>query len=71
MITNPNRWVTVLTPVLFVPLAGAISAAVAKYGFNVDSGALAAVFVTGATAALAKSALWLKGWQAYEQRQSA
>lgn len=65
---KPNRLVAVLTPLVFAPLAGAIAAAVAKYGIDVDDGQLQAIFIAGATIALAKSAQWTKGWQAFEQR---
>jgi hypothetical protein len=68
---NPNRLVAVLTPLVFAPLAGAIAAGVAKYGIDVDDGQLQAIFIAGATIALAKSAQWTKGWQAFEQRQAA
>jgi len=69
--TNPNRLVAVLTPLVFAPLAGAIAAGVAKYGIDVDDGQVQAIFIAGATIALAKSAQWTKGWQAYEQRNAA
>lgn len=71
MLANPNRAVAVLTPLLFAPAAGAISAAAAKYGLDVDNGQLQAIFIGGATIALAKSGLWMKGWQDYEKRQEA
>jgi len=69
--TNPNRLVAVLTPLLFAPLAGGIAAGVAKYGIDVDDGQLQAIFIAGATIALAKSAQWTKGWQSFEQRKDA
>jgi hypothetical protein len=68
---SPNRVVAVLTPLVFAPLAGAIAAGVAKYGIEVDDGQLQAIFIAGATIALAKSAQWTKGWQAFEQRREA
>jgi len=68
---NPNRIVAVLTPLVFAPLAGAIAAGVAKYGISVDDDQVQAIFIAGATIALAKSAQWTKGWQAFEQRQAA
>ena len=69
--SNPNRLVAVLTPLVFAPLAGAIAAEVAKYGVDVDDGQVQAIFIAGATIALAKSAQWTKGWQAFEQRHDA
>jgi hypothetical protein len=67
----PNRTVAVLTPLVFAPLAGAISVAAAKYvpGVTIDQGSLEAVFIAGATIALGPAGLWLKGWQAHEQRE--
>ena len=67
---TPNRSVAVLTPILFAPLAGAISVLVARYmpGVDIDKGSLEAVFITGATIAFAKAGLWLKGWQDHEKR---
>jgi hypothetical protein len=67
----PNRAVAVLTPLVFAPLAGAVSVLVAKYapGVDISSGSLEAVFIAGATIAFAKAGLWLKGWQQHELRQ--
>jgi hypothetical protein len=67
----PNRAVAVLTPLVFAPLAGAVSVLAAKYvpGVDISSGSLEAVFIAGATIAFAKAGLWLKGWQQHEQRQ--
>lgn len=64
----PNRAVVLLTPLVFAPLAGAISVLVAKYvpGVDISSGSLEAVFIAGATIAFAKAGLWLKGWQQHE-----
>lgn len=71
MNVSPNRVVAVATPLVFAPLAGTIAALAAKYapGLDIDQGQLEAVFIAGATIALAKSGLWLKGWQDYEKRQ--
>jgi len=68
--SNPNRLVAALTPVVFAPLAGAISVLAAKYfpGVDIPSGSVEAIFIAGATIAFAKAALWLKGWQEYEKR---
>jgi hypothetical protein len=69
----PNRTVALLTPLVFAPLAGAISVAAAKYlpGVTIDEGSLEAVFIAGATIALGPAGMWLKGWQAHEQRDAA
>jgi hypothetical protein len=70
---SPNRVVTALTPLIFAPLAGAISvfAAANVPGLEIDTGQLQAVFIAGATIAFGKAALWLKGWQEFEQRDAA
>lgn len=67
---SPNRAVTALTPLVFAPLAGAISvfAAANVPGLGIDTEQLQAVFIAGATIAFGKAALWMKGWQAFEQR---
>ena len=69
---SPNRIVAVATPLLFAPLAGAVSAWLAVHfpGFNIDRGALEEVFIAGALIALAPAAQWLHGWQKYEARQA-
>lgn len=69
MLVNPNRTVAALTPLVFAPAAGAISALAAKHGLDIDGAELSAIFVTGATIAFAKAGLWMKGWQAYEKRE--
>jgi hypothetical protein len=71
--SNPNRMVAALTPVVFAPLAGAISVLAAKYfpGVDIPSGSVEAIFIAGATIAFAKAGLWLKGWQEYEKREVA
>ena len=73
MNTSPNRMVAIATPLVFAPLAGAITALAAKHapGLEIDEGQLEAIFIAGATIALAKSGLWLKGWQDYEKREQA
>ena len=70
---SPNRAVTALTPLVFAPLAGAISvfAAANVPGLEIDTEQLQAVFIAGATIAFGKAALWLKGWQEFEQRDDA
>jgi hypothetical protein len=69
---NPNRVVAVLTPLVFAPMAGAISAWLAEHfpGFDVPPDKLQAVFIAGALIALAPAAQWLHGWQKYEARQA-
>jgi hypothetical protein len=69
---SPNRIVAVATPLLFAPLAGAVSAWLAVHfpGFNIDRGALEEVFIAGALIALAPAAQWLHGWQKFEARQA-
>lgn len=69
MLVNPNRTVAALTPLVFAPAAGAISALAGKYGLDLDGGELSAIFVAGATIAFAKAGLWMKGWQDYEKRE--
>lgn len=69
MTFQTNRVVAVLTPLLFAPLAGAISAYAARHfpGVKVDEGQVQAIFIAGSTIAFAKAALWLKGWQDWEK----
>jgi hypothetical protein len=69
---SPNRIVAVATPLLFAPLAGAVSAWLAVHfpGFNIDRGALEEIFIAGALIALAPAAQWLHGWQKFEARQA-
>jgi len=68
---SPPRVVAIATPLVFAPLAGAITAFAAKHapGVDLDAGQLQAIFITGATIAVAKSGLWMKGWQDFEKRQ--
>lgn len=70
---SPNRVVAVATPLVFAPLAGAVSAWLAEHfpGFNVDQNALEEIFIAGALIALAPAAQWLHGWQKYEAREAA
>jgi hypothetical protein len=69
---SPNRLVTILTPLVFAPLAGAVSVWAADHvpGLSVDSGQLQAVFIAGALIAFGKAGLWLKGWQNWESAQN-
>lgn len=66
----PNRAVAILTPLVFAPLAGAVSVLIARYGVDIDSSSLQAVFIAGATIGFAKAGIWLKGWQEHEKRQA-
>ena len=72
MTFSPNRLVALLTPIVFAPLAGSIAVLAARYlpGVDVDQGSLQAIFITGATIAFGKAALWLKGWQDWEKHQA-
>jgi hypothetical protein len=69
---SPNRIVAFLTPLVFAPLAGAVSAWVADHfpGTNVSQGDLQAIFIGGALIALAPAVQWLHGWQKHEARQA-
>ena len=69
---SPNRIVAVLTPLVFAPLAGSISALAAEYfpGIDVPSSALEEIFIAGALIAFAKAAQWTQGWQKYEAREA-
>ena len=69
---SPNRLVAVLTPLVFAPLAGAVSVLAAEHlpGLDIDSDQLQAIFIAGALIAFGKAGLWLKGWQDWEKRQA-
>jgi hypothetical protein len=69
---TPNRIVAVLTPLVFAPAAGAVSAWVAKHapGVDLSTQELTNIFIAGALVALAPAAQWLHGWQKYEQQQA-
>jgi hypothetical protein len=70
---NPNRAVALLTPILFAPLAGAVSAWAATHipGVDLPPDQVQAAFIAGALIAFGKAAQWLHGWQAYEAREAA
>jgi hypothetical protein len=72
MIITPGRAVAFLTPLVFAPLAGAISVWAARHfpGVDIDQGSLQAIFIAGATIAFGKAAIWLKGWQDWEKREA-
>lgn len=65
-----NRIVALLTPLVFAPLAGAISTWAANNlpGVTLPADKLEEVFIAGALIALAPAAQWLHGWQKHEQR---
>jgi hypothetical protein len=69
---SPNRIVAVLTPLVFAPLAGAVTAWLAEHfpGVEVSAGSLEEIFIAGALIALAPAAQWLHGWQKFEARQA-
>lgn len=70
---TPNRLVALLTPLLFAPLAGSISALAAEYfpGVDVPAESIEEIFIAGALIAFAKAAQWTQGWQKYEAREAA
>ncbi len=72
MTITPGRLVTILTPLVFAPLAGSIAVLAARYfpGVDIDQGRLQAIFIAGATIAFGKAAIWLKGWQDWEKREA-
>ena len=57
--SNPNRMVTLLTPLVFAPIAGSISVLAARYmpGVDIDKGSVEAIVIAGATIAFAKAGL--------------
>lgn len=65
----PNRVVVLLTPLVFVPAAGFVSAWVAKNtpGVNLSSEWILGVFVAGGLTALSAANRWLDGWQKHEE----
>lgn len=69
---TPNRIVALLTPLVFAPLAGAVSSWLAQHfpGVNVSESDLQAIFIGGALIALAPAVQWLHGWQKYEAREA-
>ena len=70
MTVTPGRLVALLTPLVFAPLAGAISVAAATHlpGVELDPDRLEEVFIAGAAIAFGKAGIWLKGWQDHERR---
>ena len=66
----PNRVVVLLTPLVFAPAAGYVSALVAKQipGVHLAPAEVSGVFVAGALVAVVKAYKWLDGWQYHEAR---
>jgi hypothetical protein len=69
---SPNRIVALLTPLVFAPAAGAVSAWLARKvpGVEISQDQVMTVFVGGALIALAPALQWLHGWQKFEARQA-
>jgi hypothetical protein len=69
---SPNRIVALLTPLVFAPAAGTVSAWLAKTvpGVEISQDQVMTVFVGGALIALAPALQWLHGWQKFEARQA-
>jgi hypothetical protein len=67
-----NRFVALLTPIVFAPAAGYAASWLAKHapGVDIKQSDLQAIFIAGALIGLAPAAQWLHGWQKYEARQS-
>jgi hypothetical protein len=67
---SPNRVVAILTPLVFAPLAGFVTAWVARNAPGLpalDTTQVTALFVAGATIAFGKAALWMRGWHLHMQ----
>jgi hypothetical protein len=65
-----NRLVAALTPVLFAPAAGFVTAYAATHlpGLPaLDATQVTALFAAGATIAFGKAALWMHGWHLHMQ----
>jgi hypothetical protein len=65
----PNRIVAILTPLVFAPLAGWLTAYVARNAPGLpalDPAQVTALFIAGATIAFGKAAQWTHGWQKFE-----
>lgn len=70
-----GRIVALLTPILFVPLAGFITLQAGKYGIDlndqqsIDAILKVALFAIGGLIAWAKSSQWQKGWREWELKE--
>jgi len=64
----PNRIAVLLTPLVFVPVAGAASAWLATHfpGITFSSDVITGFAAAGALSALTGAYKWLDGWQADE-----
>jgi hypothetical protein len=64
----PNRIVILLTPLVFAPAAGWVSAYVAQHfpALNLDSTAVMGVFIAGAISAVTLAYKYVDGWQKLE-----
>jgi hypothetical protein len=67
-----NRFVALLTPIVFAPAAGYAASWLAKHapGVDIKQSDLQSIFIAGALIGLAPAAQWLHGWQKYEARQA-
>ncbi len=67
-----NRFVALLTPIVFAPAAGYAASWLAKHapGVDIKQSDLQEIFIAGALIGLAPAAQWLHGWQKYEARQA-
>jgi hypothetical protein len=67
-----NRFVALLTPLVFAPLAGFASTWAAEHlpGVNIPPDQMEQIFIAGALIALAPAAQWLHGWQKHEAREA-
>lgn len=65
----PNRVVTLLTPLVFVPASAFVSAWVAKNvpGAHLNPAEVSGAFVVGGLAAVTAAYKWVDGWQKHEQ----
>ena len=61
----PNRVVVLLTPLVFAPASGFVTAWVAQQvpGAQLSPGMVTGLFIAGTLAAVAKAYKWLDGWQ--------
>jgi hypothetical protein len=67
-----NRFVVLLTPIVFAPAAGYAASWLAKHapGVDIKQSDLQAIFIAGALIGLAPVVQWLHGWQKHEARQA-
>jgi hypothetical protein len=67
-----NRFVVLLTPIVFAPAAGYAASWLANHapGVDIKQSDLQQIFIAGALIGLAPAAQWLHGWQKHEARQA-